>query len=257
MIFYLANFIYSLLPNRGYDIQAWSPGVEIKKWRAFSEPLPVNNETLEKVSPVWSLQRSDDNLLVSRFTLEGKDEAFPVPRIGQFSHHIIIPMQQFISMGISPMSFQEYFLTNPQTIDQIPPIVFDIEKTPKVDTAILSNIKSNTLINLICTLLKQERFTLVCHNSDTSYMLKLVSALFELLPFESRAITFISAPLDRRFKKVGRDKEVMMKIVQNEEDIFIGNEKVIDLELDYPRLPTLSVEACKAEDIVNTWATGR
>jgi hypothetical protein len=251
MILELQNFVYSLVPNRGYDIQAWSPGINLREWRSFCEPPPVQNESLVKLNTVWAMQKSASQLLFSRFTLEGKDEAFPIPRKGQFNHHIIISSQDYIRNHLFPLSFYKYFITDPETIDAIPTVTFDTDIVSEPEYDKIRNISPNTFLQIIYSLLKQESIILVCGNKNTEEQLRLISAFLALLPPGSSVPSFITSPVSPYFRRTFGENRILIKTVQERPAFAENQEIVIDIDQDLVPELTHSSELVLAQDIVS------
>jgi hypothetical protein len=249
MILELQNFVYSLVPNREYDIQAWSSDINMRYWRAFCEPPPVQNDILEKLNIVWALQKLGSQFILSRFTLDGKDEAVPIPRKGQFNHHIIISSQDYINYHLSPTTLSKYFFTDPDIVDEIPIIRLETEFICKPEQTMLLNIKPNTLIQIIICLLKQESLILVCGNKNTEEQLRLVSAFLALLPPGSRVPSFITSPVSPYFRRTFGENRILIKTMQEHPAFAENQEIVIDINQDLN--PTPSSELVLAQDIVS------
>ncbi len=245
----LQHFIYSLYPKQGYGITAASLKLDKQEWKAFCEPPPVELQELQKLLRVWALRKVGTQVVVSLFTPGARDE---FNRPGLCSHNILIPSQDYLETGASPIAFTKYFITDPRTVGELPPLTLRAEDLQmKLDFELLAGIKPNTLEKAFGSILKGDTFTLICPRRDTEQMTRLVSALCQLMPPGARIVSFITAPLSRPFRREHSNERYRLKLVQERSLSLWGAEECIDIDQDYEAPLTATPESKSAHYFVD------
>lgn len=252
MSFELQHFVYSMYPKQGYGITAASPRINRQEWKVFCAPPPVQLQDLERIGRVWALQKVSTEVIISLFTPGARDE---FGRPGIYSHSILMPIQDYLKVGTSPIAFIKYFITDPNTVGELSPLTLNAEDLQiKPDFNLLTNTKPNTLEKILEQIIRGSVVTLVCSRKDTTQMTAWVSALCQLLPLSDRIVPFITAPLSRAFRREHGLERYRLKLVQENSSSLSGTEESIDIDQDYQAHIMIDQQSKSAHYLVNEFS---
>lgn len=93
--------------------------------------------------------------------------------------------------------------------------------------------KSGALSKTLERILTNNSTTLVCANSTTGQMVNIVSVLIQMLPPSLKAVSFITAPLGRNYRKERSDSDFRIKLVQDRSFFLSGVGEYVEIGQDY------------------------
>ncbi len=252
MLLELEHFIYSLYPRQGYGITAASPKIDKQGWRAFCAPPPVDFQELQKLGKVWALQTREEQVVLSLFLGNAKDE---LDRDGIYSHNIIIPAKDYLGWGAPLLPLVSHFFIDTGKAGSLAPLNINSEDlTVSRKPEMLAGIKSTVLERILERILKDETATVVCPQKNTEQMVHFVSAICQLLPPSARLVPFVTAPLGRSYRNKYGDTRYKLKLIQNRSSFLSGNDEYIEIDQDYEARPAVTPQNKAAHYLVDKFS---